>query len=67
MVKEITIQVSDEQIKELGNAIAAYGDLLWKIELGLDISEKYECLRESDIEPVDRLNILKQLHNELTK
>ena len=67
MVKKITIQVSDEQIKELGNAIAAYGDLLWKIELGLDISEKYECLRESDIEPVDRLNILKQLHNELTK
>ena len=67
MVKEITIQVSDEQIKELGNAIAAYGDLLWKIELGLDIAEKYECLRESDIEPVNRLNALKQLYNELTK
>ena len=67
MVKEITIQVSDEQIKELGNAIAAYGDLLWKIELGLDIPEKYECLRESDIEPVNRLNALKQLYNELTK
>ena len=67
MVKEITIQVSDEQIKELGNAIAAYGDLLWKIELGLDISEKYECLRENDVEPVNRLNTLKQLYNELTK
>ena len=67
MVKEITIQVSDEQIKELGNAIAAYGDLLWKIELGLDITEKYECLRESDVEPVNRLNTLKQLYNELIK
>ena len=67
MVKEITIKVSDEQIKELGNAIAAYGDLLWKIELGLDITEKYECLRNSDVEPVNRLNTLKQLYNELTK
>ena len=42
MVK--TINVSEEQIKELGNAISAYGDLLWKLELGLSVPGRYECL-----------------------
>lgn len=67
MVKEITITVSEEQIKELGNAMSAYGDLLWSLELGLSVPDKYEDLRNSDLEPINRFNLLKQLYNDLNK
>ena len=68
MVKTVTITVSDEQIKELGNAIAAYGDILWNLELGLSVPSKYECLAstgKADLK--NRIAILKQLYNDLNK
>ena len=68
MVKEVTITVSEEQIKELGNAIAAYGDILWNLELGLNVPSKYECLAstgKADLK--NRITILKQLHKDLSK
>lgn len=68
MVKEVTIMVSDNQLKELGNAIAAYADILWQLELGLGVPSKYECLScegKSDLK--NRLAILKQLYNDLSK
>ena len=66
MVK--TINVSEEQIKELGNAISAYGDLLWNLELGLSVPSKYECLScEGKADLKNRITILKQLHSDLSK
>ena len=43
--KEVTLYVSDDQLKELGNAIAAYADVLWAINLGLSVPPKFECLK----------------------
>lgn len=66
MVK--TINVSEEQIKELGNAISAYGDLLWNLELGLSVPSKYECLSsDGKADLKNRIAILKQLHSDLSK
>ena len=64
--KEITLYVSDTQLKELGNAIAAYADILWSIKLGLPVSPKFKVLRElSDDDIRVRLDSLKQLHYDL--
>ena len=68
MVKEVTIMVSEDQLKELGNAITAYGDVLWNLELGLAVPSKYECLAstgKADLK--NRIAILKQLYNDLNK
>lgn len=65
--KEVTLYVSDDQLKELGNAIAAYADVLWAINLGLAIPPKFECLK--DISKADlkrRIEILKNLHYDLS-
>lgn len=64
MVK--TIDVSKEQIKELGNAIAAYADVLWGAYLGLPVTSKFECFKDmSKGELMARLDALKTLHKEL--
>lgn len=66
MVK--TVNVSDDQLKELGNAIAAYGDLLWNLELGLSVPSKYECLSsDGKADLKNRIAILKQLYSDLSK
>lgn len=66
MVK--TVNVSEEQLKELGNAIAAYGDVLWNLELGLSVPSKYECLASTGKADLKhRIAILKQLYNDLSK
>ena len=67
-LKEITLYVSDDQLKELGNAIAAYADILWAINLGLSVPPKFECLRDlSKSEVKRRLDALKTLHADLSK
>ena len=64
--KEVTLYVSDTQLNELGNAIAAYADILWSIHLGLPVSQKFEVLRQlSDNDIRVRLDSLKQLHYDL--
>ena len=64
--KEVTLYVSDTQLKELGNAIAAYADILWSIQLGLPVNQKFEVLRHlSDDDIRIRLDSLKQLHYDL--
>lgn len=66
MVK--TVKVSEEQLKELGSAIAAYGDILWNLELGLSVPSKYECLTSAGKADLKhRISILKQLYNDLSK
>lgn len=64
--KEVTLYVSDDQLKELGNAIAAYADILWAINLGLDVPTKFAKLKnlsQSDVQR--RLECLKTLHYDL--
>ena len=64
--KEVTLYVSDTQLRELGNAIAAYADILWSIQLGLPVDSKFEVLRQlSDNDIRVRLDSLKQLHYDL--
>ena len=66
--KEVTLYVSDDQLKELGNAIAAYADILWAINLGLSVPPKFECLKDlSKSEVKRRLDALKTLHADLSK
>ena len=66
--KEVTLYVSDDQLKELGNAIAAYADILWAINLGLSVLPKFECLKDlSKSEVKRRLDALKTLHADLSK
>ena len=66
MVK--TINVTEEQIKELGNAIAAYGDILWNIYLGLSVPHKYESLTNmSKGDLMVRMDALKTLHADLSE
>ena len=65
--KEVTLYVSDDQLKELGNAIAAYADVLWAINLGLSVPPKFERLKnisKSDLKR--RIDILKTLHYDLS-
>ena len=64
--KEVTLYVSDTQLKELGNAITAYTDVLWSIHLGLPVGSKFEVLKQlSDDDIRIRLDSLKQLYYDL--
>lgn len=66
--KEVTLYVSDDQLKELGNAIAAYADILWAINLGLSVSPKFECLRDLPKSEIKRrMDALKTLYADLSK
>lgn len=64
--KEVTLYVSDTQLNELGNAIAAYADVLWCIHLGLPVASKFNVLKQlSDDDIRIRFDSLKQLHYDL--
>lgn len=64
--KEVTLYVSDTQLNELGNAIAAYGDILYMISLGVNIPLKFKELENlSSDELRIRFDSLKQLHYDL--
>ena len=64
--KEVTLYVSDTQLNELGNAIAAYGDILYMINLGVNIPLKFKELSNlSSDELRIRFDSLKQLHYDL--
>ena len=67
-MKEITIQVTDELIKEIGNAIAAYGQVFWSISLGLNPGNKFSDLLDlSDEEMRQKMLLLKNFHSEISK
>lgn len=64
--REVTLYVSDTQLNELGNAIAAYGDILYMISLGMNIPLKFKELENlSSDELRIRFDSLKQLHYDL--
>ena len=67
MFKEITLYVSDDQLRELGNAIAAYGRVLYMADLGLPPLGFEELSELSSEELKHRMEMLKQLHKDLSK
>lgn len=60
------IEITDELKKELGNAIAAYGDLLYKAYLGVSIPSKFEELNQCSIEELhNKMFLLRKFYESL--
>ena len=58
--------VSEELKRELGNAISAYGDVLYSALLGINIPQKFQFLSDcSEDELKHKMEILKEFHNGL--
>jgi len=58
--------VSEELKRELGNAISAYGDVLYSALLGVNIPQKFQFLSDcSEDELRHKMEILKEFHNSL--
>lgn len=58
--------VSEELKRELGNAISAYGDILYSALLGVNIPQKFQFLSDcSEDELKHKMEILKEFHNSL--
>ena len=58
--------ISEELKKELGNAIAAYGDILWAVYLGTNVPEKFSELKnlpEEDLK--NKMALLKEFYDSL--
>ena len=58
--------VNPEVKKELAKAIKAYGDILWRVYLGLDVPEEfqeYESLSKSELK--NKMTLLKEFYNSL--
>ena len=66
-MKEITIQVTDELVQEIGNAIAAYGEVLFAVSLGLSPPNKLEeeLINCSDKELRRKMEILREFYEQL--
>ena len=60
------IEITDELKKELGNAIAAYGDLLHKAYLGVSIPLKFKKLNQCSTEELyNKMHILRKFYDSL--
>lgn len=58
--------VSEEVKKELAYAIKAYGDILWRVYLGLDVPEEfreYTSLSASDLK--NKMTLLREFYDSL--
>ena len=61
---EITIKVDDITTfaKALNNAMIAYGDIVWALQIGCDVPKAFEPLRELDEEELNkRMGCLKDV------
>lgn len=59
------MNISEELKKELGNAIAAYGKILRKADLGISTPGFEELLRCLPSERSQKIQILKDFYNQL--
>ena len=59
------MEVTEELKKELGNAIAAYGKILRKADLGISTPGFEELLRCLPSERLHKMQILKEFYNQL--
>jgi len=48
----ITIEVDENTLNGLNNAVAAYGDLCWSLFLGTEIPVKFEPLKQKSEEEI---------------
>ena len=61
------VTYSDELIKELGNAIAAYGTILRYASLGMNVPVQFEKFKQfSEEELIRRITLLKEFHKEIS-
>jgi hypothetical protein len=59
------MNISEELKKELGNAIAAYGKILRKADLGISTPGFEELLKCLPSERAHRMQLLKEFYNKL--
>jgi hypothetical protein len=59
------MNISEELKKEIGNAIAAYGKILRKADLGVSTPGFEELMKCSHSELVNKIQILKDFYNQL--
>jgi hypothetical protein len=59
------MNISEELKKEIGNAIAAYGKILRKADLGISTTGFEELLKCSHSKLVNKMQILKDFYNQL--
>lgn len=58
--------ISEELKRELGNAISAYGDVLFSALLGINVPQKFQFLTDcSEDELKHKMDILKEFHSSL--
>lgn len=58
--------ISEELKRELGNAISAYGDVLFSALLGINVPQKFQFLTNcSEDELKHKMDILKEFHSSL--
>ena len=64
---DVQIQMSDELIKEIGNAIAAYGTILSAAWMGTQVPEQFEAFKHLPEEDLHRrMKLLKDFYEEIT-
>ena len=64
---DVQIQMSDELIKEIGNAIAAYGIVLSAAWMGTQVPKEFEAFKHLPEEDLHRrMKLLKDFYEEIT-
>ena len=64
---DVQIQMSDELIKEIGNAIAAYGIVLSAAWTGTQVPRQFEAFKHLPEEDLHRrMKLLKDFYEEIT-
>ena len=62
----ITLEVDEETLNGLNNAIAAYGDICWSLMLGTEIPAKFEPLKQKSEEEIRaRFNALVDFYKKI--
>lgn len=59
------MNITEELKKELGNAIAAYGKILRKADLGISTPGFEELLKDLPSERLHKMQLLKEFYNQL--
>lgn len=61
------VKYTPELVKEIGNAIAAYGVILRYASLGMDVPKQFEKFKDFPEEDLHhRMTILKDFHKEIS-
>ena len=62
----VTLEVDETTLNGLNNAIAAYGDICWRLILGTEIPAKFEPLKQKSEEEIRaRFNALVDFYKKI--